>query len=690
MKRTVFRISLALAIVVLVACEQANEGPPVDVQGDSVPPAVNLNSPSPGAELELGASVESSGVATDDRGVVFVELLVDGVVVAGAVPDGAGRWSYRWQAVEVGVHELIARAYDAAGNAATSEPITVTVLPAADPDPPTDPLTGTVVGTIGRTGLAAAAANAAPLDGAAAPARVVPGEVFLFFPDGARGFGAGADLSLQANGALTFEGVSLAPRAHFPAETGLTLYAASGLDEAATLELVRELGASGTGVQAFPNWILEPQAQPNDPRYADQWHYQQVDLPRAWDVETGASNRVTVAVLDSGRLDHPEIVWADGGANFVNWNGMQPDPAEGPITNPYTNAAGSAHGTHVAGTVGAVTDNAGGVAGVNWHTEVLPVKVLSEAGPGSLAGVLEGVLWAAGHEAPEYGGHLNASPARIINLSLGADTGSACPAPFDDVFALVAERYGAVTIASAGNEAAATGTFFPANCPSVITVGAVGPSGTRASYSNYGPEVDVMAPGGDLPGGSGSGVLSLGFAQAAPDYRYAVGTSMAAPHVSGIVSLMLAREPTLTPAQVRGRLVAASLPLTAEECRMGGACGAGIVDAHAAVLGVPLDASAVVYALPYDGSSPPQFDLDELATTAPYRVEATELADGRYRYGLEGLEPGTYTLVGLELHDAAYGVSSADRVGFVDSVTVEADTSVTADLLVQPIYQSQR
>lgn len=282
----------------------------------------------------------------------------------------------------------------------------------------------------------------------------------------------------------------------------------------------RQAGEMEGVLFAEPNKPMFPWGlvTPNDPRYEQQWHYKQIRLPQAWATTTG-DRSVRIAVIDTGAdLEHPDLKgqldlvncynFADNNKNVRDYDG---------------------HGTHVAGTIGAATNNSTGVAGVIWEVEILPIKVFRSGGFATSWDVALGILYGSGLLV-EAGKPYNPRPADILNLSLG---GSHSQVMEEAVRA--ASGAGLLIVAAAGNNNGPV--IYPAAYEEVIAVGAVGlgrdSPPPRAGYSNFGPELDVVAPGGfasdyilsTTPGGT---------------YGFYSGTSMAAPHVSGVLGLMLA------------------------------------------------------------------------------------------------------------------------------------------------------
>ena len=358
---------------------------------------------------------------------------------------------------------------------------------------------------------------------------------------------------------------------------------------------------------AEPDYIMLPMLVPNDPQYSSQWHYYEtygINLPQAWNITTGNASTV-VAVIDTGHRPHVDLASRIvGGYDFIT-NVQVANDGDGRDSNPqdpgdWITAAESSsgyfagcpatnsswHGTHVAGTIGAVTNNSQGVAGVNWQAKLLTVRVLGKCG-GSTADIADGMRWAAG--LPVTGVPPNTNPAKVLNLSLGGPSAT-CPTTFQSAINAVNGAGGIVVVAAGNSNVNASGAT-PANCSGVITVGATNRSGVRASYSNYGSVVDVSAPGGQTFPTSSNGVLSTLNAgttnPGADNYVFYQGTSMAAPHVAGVASLMVGLNPTLSWSQVETILKNTAKPFgPGHTCTGLTTCGAGIVNAHAALLAV--------------------------------------------------------------------------------------------------------
>ncbi|KVZ47311.1 hypothetical protein WL18_10505 [Burkholderia ubonensis] len=342
---------------------------------------------------------------------------------------------------------------------------------------------------------------------------------------------------------------------------------------------------------------------PTDPLFSQQWYATDptagINLPAAWTRTKGAPTVVT-AVLDTGYRPHPDLLpnlLQSQGYSFItsvntsnNGRGRSPDAtdpgdwvtqqelddASGPFYHCASSPSSSSwHGTRVAGVIGAAANNNTGIAGVSWLGKILPVRVLGKCG-GVTSDIADAMRWAAG--IPVSGVPTNSYPAKVINLSLGG-TG-ACSQTFqqaiDDVTAL-----GVTVVVAAGNDGLSTGFDQPANCRGVIAVGANDATGRRASFSNFGSDVALSAPGVNILSTSNSGTTTPG----SDVYGLADGTSLAAPQVAGVAALMLAVNGNLTPAQIQQKLQGGA---RAAKFAAGTSCsampaGSGILDAGAAV-----------------------------------------------------------------------------------------------------------
>jgi serine protease len=238
----------------------------------------------------------------------------------------------------------------------------------------------------------------------------------------------------------------------------------------------------------------------------------------------------------------------------------------------------------VAGTIGAASNNNVGVTGINWQAKLLPVRVLGKCG-GLISDIVDGMRWAAGIDILNV--PHNSNPARVINISLGG-IGS-CSAAEQSAINDVVNR-GAVVVVAAGNDNQDAATSSPANCANVISVAATNRAGSRAFYSDFGRSITISAPGGGNENDPNDAILSTIDSGAkgpvSPSYAYYIGTSMATPHVTGVVSLMFSIDSALTPAQVRDFLQNNVTSFPAGSTCATTSCGAGIVNAAAVVKAV--------------------------------------------------------------------------------------------------------
>lgn len=359
----------------------------------------------------------------------------------------------------------------------------------------------------------------------------------------------------------------------------------------------------GSALAADPRRVA-PALVPDDALYAqNQWHFFDpvggINAPAAWDLATGTGT--VVAVLDTGITGHEDLddnllqgydfitdrfvsrrdtdARVPGAQDYGDWND---DPEQCPVT------PSSWHGTHVSGTVAELTDNGIGMAGVAFDARVLPLRVLGRCG-GYTSDIADAIVWASGGTVP--GVPANTSPAEVINLSLSGigacEAGSEMQQAIDE-----AVSRGSVVVAAAGNDNSEAMDYTPAGCANVITVGASRITAGKADYSNHGLRVDIAAPGGGGEIDGSQGFVFQNWLDAAPTtpdagfpwYVGMAGTSMAAPHVSGVAALVQsAVAQPLTPAQMRELLKLTARPFPAP-IPADTPIGAGIVDAEAALL----------------------------------------------------------------------------------------------------------
>ncbi|WP_175918113.1 S8 family peptidase [Burkholderia pyrrocinia] len=352
---------------------------------------------------------------------------------------------------------------------------------------------------------------------------------------------------------------------------------------------------------AEPDHPMQIRDTPSDPLYSQQWYLSDptagIDLPPAWNTTKGSPTVVT-AVLDTGSRPHADLVGnLLPGYSFItnvntSNNGLSrgPDASDpgdwvtqqelGDANGPYYHCASepsnsSWHGTRVMGVIGATANNGAGIAGVSWLGRILPVRVLGKCG-GVTSDIADAMRWAAG--IPVTGVPTNPTPAKVINLSLGGV--GACSTTFQQAIDDVNAK-GVTVVVAAGNDGLSSGLDQPANCRGVVSVGATDATGRRASFSNFGANITLSAPGVNILSTSNTGTTTPG----SDTYGLANGTSLATPQVTGVAALMLAVNGNLTPAQIQQKLqggtraakLAAGTPCTAMPA------GSGILDAGAAV-----------------------------------------------------------------------------------------------------------
>lgn len=440
------------------------------------------------------------------------------------------------------------------------------------------------------------------------------------------------------------------------------LLTASGLS---SQQLAARLARDSAVEYAVPDELRHRTAAPNDPRYAaglaapgpaaGQWYLRapagavqsSINIEGAWTTAASSTRTVVVAVLDTGvRYGHPDLKRvADGGTlldgydfvsnSFIENDGSPGRDADASDPGDWVTAADVAsaantigcttsdiedsswHGTQTAGLIGALTNNALGMAGLTGpgrNLQVLPVRVLGKCG-GFDSDIIPAMRWAAGLSVP--GVPANPTPARVINLSLGGV--GACSAVYQDAVREI-NQAGVVVVAAAGNTTGHAVTT-PANCPGVIGVAGLRHVGSKVGFSDLGPEIAVSAPGGNCVNLFGDCLYPMltttnaGTTTPAPaseaytdGNNATIGTSFSAPLVAGTAALMLAVQPGLAPDDVRSLLRrssrafptsgdsasvpmcqapktdSAGRPVDQDECYCTtSTCGAGMLDANAAV-----------------------------------------------------------------------------------------------------------
>jgi len=299
-----------------------------------------------------------------------------------------------------------------------------------------------------------------------------------------------------------------APRLNSAFSAADNLYIVEG--DRSTLRALRRSPVKGLTESITPNYEYRAYLLPDDPDYSKQWNLRSINMESAWDETKGCG--VTVAVIDTGISPVPDLEKTNmvKGYDFVNDQETANDD--------------NGHGTHVAGTIAQSTNNGFGVAGIAYEATLMPLKVLSDGGGGTVADIAEAIRFAADHDAD------------VINLSLG---GNGDADVLREAIAY-AHSKGVVIVAAAGN-ANTNSASFPARYPQAIAVSALDSSGSRAPYSNFGAGVDISAPGGalkeeDLSGGILQNTIDPETGESV--FLSLQGTSMAAPHVAAVAALV--------------------------------------------------------------------------------------------------------------------------------------------------------
>ena len=570
-------------------------------------------------------------------------------------------------------------------------------------------------------------------NGAVRASRVQPPttQIIVKWRDGTASTAAAAGVRTQKLGASA--GVRLVRKQQIAVETDvLEIDRALGAKDArALLERMANDPNVEYAVADERRWA---HAVPADPLFADQWYFQSVEIAatraeQAWDVTVG-SNATVVAVLDTGvRFEHPDLLHLAqagkllDGFDFVSQtpfandgNGRDADASDpGDFvttaetqTPPFATCEfsnSSWHGTRVSSLVGALTNNAEGLAGTGWNTLILPVRVLGKCG-GIDSDIIAGMRWAAG--IPVVGVPINPTPAQIINLSLGGS--GACSAAYqaavNEITAL-----GVLIVASVGNDGGAVSA--PANCGGVLGVTGIRHAGTKVGFSNLGPGAGIGAPGGNcvnvtltpttpclfpITAAVNAGTTTPG-ASTYTDHlsNINVGTSFAAPLVAGAAALVHSLNSQLTPAQYIALLKDSAAPfptsstststvchvpagdLQREECICTTeTCGAGMLNTRAAILAAQRPFASV-------------FAPGTIATGTAVSVDgrASFASNGRtitsYQWSAVGVTGATPTFADASQPLTTMQVAAASTFTLRLTVTDDLGTQDSADLAIATV-----
>lgn len=432
------------------------------------------------------------------------------------------------------------------------------------------------------------------------------------------------------------------------------------------------------------NAVYRSQNLPDDEFLELQWNVPLIDMGEAWSETTGDA-QVVVAVIDTEiHAEHPDL------ADQLTTDGRDFSP-DCDVDGTSIPDGTRFHGTHVAGIVGAATNNNIGVAGIGRDTRIMPVTALCDDGFGTTMSVRESVRYAAGLDDAEAQPD---QPADIINLSLGGGSRS----DIDEALYQEVAEAGVIVVAASGNDGEAR-RIYPAAYDHVLSVGAVGADTTRAPYSNFGESLDLVAPGGnmnqDLTGdGHPDGILSTSATtesdgSISPNYVFSQGTSMAAPHVAGVVALMRSIDPDLDFNQVLAWIQAPDSPMTEPLGDAGTGehdehYGYGLINAADAVrlaggeAGEPsLRASPrwLAFELPEGGAETTEFELTAL-NDDEQALKVVEVSADREWITVDPVEDSTER--GLGKYRVTVDARALGQGTFRGTVHAEADNGATA------------
>ncbi len=600
------------------------------------------------------AAIEEAGAIAPDQ---FERFIADGNAVEFDLTGGVAPTGYD---LYVGTLAGAAR-YRLALNRAARTP----AAPAPTSAAPDATLAANLVDAI-------AALTPATLDEQAADPLLpefVPGRLLLGRREGAAALALppsprGLSLAAESSSPSGFDLVRVTPNGQWRGPAARTLNGAESRRarrrEQSRQLLVATNALAGARDVAWsePDFVARALATPNDPGYSSlqDWHYDLLNLPAAWDITTGSSS-VVMAIVDTGaRTDNVDFFANMGSDGFDFVSGSNSGDGDGRDTDPFdqgTFNGNSHHGSHSGGTMGARGNNGTQGTGICWDADLMPLRALGTDGNGSLSDIAEAIRYAA--RLSNASGVLPSQRAAVINLSLG--TSSASNTMRNAIDAAI--NAGVVVCAAAGNDGNGEAVLFPAAFSEVIAVAAVDFDGDLAYYSNTGPEIDIACSGGsNVLGQSSKDIWSTVGVGVNGSLQNLAGTSMACAHASGIVGLIVSQLPTLNQTEATELLTSTAVDLGAIGFDDG--FGHGLVDAAAAVN----DATAVL-SLPTD-------EVDFGNTGTRLLVQARNLGGGRLI--LDSITPSSVqtpsgvsaTTGWLAIEPLADGVTlqlTADRTG---------------------------
>lgn len=380
------------------------------------------------------------------------------------------------------------------------------------------------------------------------------------------------------------------------------------------------------------------------------WHLELIQAPLAWDVTTGNPN-VNVAVVDNAVwVDHPELSGKIVAQRDVVYGTNNANP---PTSG---NPGDWSHGTHVAGLIGATSDNSIGVSSIGFNVSIIAIKASNNTSPTNISGAYTGIQWAANNGAD------------VINMSWGSSQFSQTNQnTINSIY-----NMGIVLIAAAGNDNVST-PHYPSAYQNVISVASIDYNDAKSDFSNFSTSVDISSPGGVSSPGP-SGLLSTTYSSSNFGYYDSfIGTSMASPVVSGLAGLMLSINPDLTPAEVEQIIESTSDDISAQNPGYSGMLGAGRINAFRAVSNTPFEPTAI-FSTAVDIITPgTSIDFVNESTGIPSSFQWTfeggnpASSTDANPQNIQYQNPGTYdvTLTVTNL----YGTSSVTLFDYIEVVT---------------------